>query len=190
MFTTLLAFGLITFVGEVPALGGTTALLLLCVFTVVNIACWCCARTRSHKHSATPTILPVLGALCCAFLVGPWTGRDPVQYKVAGVLLAIGVAAVGGDRVDQPRHWCEGGGADAGDRRHQRPRELTQDRFGWNLGLRSTHLLACMTSSEKSATFRDRACQTSPPTRAREDELVGAGRSNAARSRAKARCGR
>ncbi len=37
-FTTLLAFGLITFVGEVPALGGTTALLLLCVFTVVNIA--------------------------------------------------------------------------------------------------------------------------------------------------------
>ena len=37
-FTTLLAFALITFVGEVPALGGTTALLLLCVFTVVNIA--------------------------------------------------------------------------------------------------------------------------------------------------------
>ena len=37
-FTTLLAFGLITFVGEVPALGGTTALLLLCVFTVVNVA--------------------------------------------------------------------------------------------------------------------------------------------------------
>ena len=37
-FTTLLAFGLITFVGEVPALGGTTALLLLAVFTVVNIA--------------------------------------------------------------------------------------------------------------------------------------------------------
>ena len=36
-FTTLLAFGLITFVGGVPALGGTTALLLLCVFTVVNI---------------------------------------------------------------------------------------------------------------------------------------------------------
>ena len=30
-FTTLLAFALITFVGEVPALGGTTALLLLCV---------------------------------------------------------------------------------------------------------------------------------------------------------------
>ncbi len=37
-FTTLLAFALIAFVGEVPALGGTTALLLLCVFTVVNVA--------------------------------------------------------------------------------------------------------------------------------------------------------
>ena len=37
-FTTLLAFGLITFVGEVPALGGTTALLLLCVYSGVNVA--------------------------------------------------------------------------------------------------------------------------------------------------------
>ena len=33
----------------------------------------------------------MLGAVCCAFLAGPWTGRDPVQYKVAGVLLGIGV---------------------------------------------------------------------------------------------------
>ena len=38
LFTTALAFGLITFVGAVPALGGTTALLLLMVFTVVNVA--------------------------------------------------------------------------------------------------------------------------------------------------------
>jgi APA family basic amino acid/polyamine antiporter len=30
--------------------------------------------------------------ICCAFLVGPWTGRDPVQYKIAGVLIGIGVA--------------------------------------------------------------------------------------------------
>jgi hypothetical protein len=33
----------------------------------------------------------VLGAVSCAFLAGPWTGRDPVQYAIAGVLLAIGV---------------------------------------------------------------------------------------------------
>lgn len=91
-FTTLLAFALITFVGEVPALGGTTALLLLCVFTVVNIAVLILRRDPvDHEHFRTPTILPVLGALFCAFLTGPWTGRDFVQYRVAGVLLGIGV---------------------------------------------------------------------------------------------------
>jgi basic amino acid/polyamine antiporter, APA family len=91
-FTTLLAFGLITFVGEVPALGGTTALLLLCVFTVVNVAVLVLRRDRvGHKHFRTPTILPVLGAICCAFLAGPWTGRDPVQYTIAGILIGIGL---------------------------------------------------------------------------------------------------
>ncbi|HKY85984.1 MAG TPA: APC family permease [Pseudorhodoplanes sp.] len=91
-FTTLLAFALITFVGEVPALGGTTALLLLCVFTVVNIAVLVLRKdTVAHKHFRTPTILPVLGAISCAFLAGPWTGRAMVQYNVAGVLIAIGI---------------------------------------------------------------------------------------------------
>jgi APA family basic amino acid/polyamine antiporter len=91
-FTTLLAFGLITFVGEVPALGGTTALLLLCVFTVVNVAVLVLRRDPvDYQHFRTPTILPILGTLSCAFLAGPWTGRDPVQYKIAGVLIAIGI---------------------------------------------------------------------------------------------------
>ena len=44
---------LITFVGEVPALGGTTALLLLCVFTVVNIAVLV-LRTRHGRPQALP----------------------------------------------------------------------------------------------------------------------------------------
>ena len=92
LFTTLLAFALITFVGEVPALGGTTALLLLCVFTVVNIAVLVLRRDPvDHEHFRTPTVVPLIGAVCCGFLTGPWTGRDPVQYKVAGLLLAIGV---------------------------------------------------------------------------------------------------
>ena len=90
-FTSLLAFGLITFVGAVPALGGTTALLLLGVFTVVNVAVLVLRKdTVDHKHFRTPTILPILGALSCAFLVGPWTGRPSIQYVIAGVLLAIG----------------------------------------------------------------------------------------------------
>ena len=91
-FTTLLAFGLITFVGEVPALGGTTALLLLCVFTVVNIAVLVLRSDHVHHHHfRTPTFLPILGALSCAFLVGPWTGRASVQYTIAGVLIAVGI---------------------------------------------------------------------------------------------------
>ena len=91
-FTTLLAFALITFVGEVPALGGTTALLLLCVFTVVNVAVLVLRKdTVGHKHFRTPTLLAVLGAISCAFLAGPWTGRNPVQYQIAGWLIGIGV---------------------------------------------------------------------------------------------------
>ena len=39
----------------------------------------------------SPTILPIAGALFCAFFAGPWTGRDPVQYKIAGILIGIGV---------------------------------------------------------------------------------------------------
>ncbi|MCO4317633.1 APC family permease [Phyllobacterium sp. 21LDTY02-6] len=91
-FTTLLAFGLILFVGEVPALGGTTALLLLFVFTIVNVAVLVLRREKvEHDHFRTPTLLPIVGAISCAFFAGPWTGRDPVQYKIAGVLIAVGV---------------------------------------------------------------------------------------------------
>ena len=91
-FTTLLSFALITFVGAVPALGGTTALLLLCVFTVVNIAVLVLRKDRvDHAHFRTPTFLPVIGALACAFFAGPWTGRDPIQYRIAGVLIGIGI---------------------------------------------------------------------------------------------------
>jgi APA family basic amino acid/polyamine antiporter len=95
-FTTLLAFGLISFVGEVPALGGTTALLLLCVFTVVNVAVLVLRRDPvDHDHFRTPTILPLLGVAACAFFAGPWTGRDPTQYGIAGILLGIGVVLWG-----------------------------------------------------------------------------------------------
>jgi amino acid transporter len=91
-FTTLLAFGLISFVGEVPALGGTTALLLLCVFTIVNVAVLVLRRDPvAHQHFRTPTVLPVIAAICCAFLAGPWTGRDAVQYKIAGILIGVGI---------------------------------------------------------------------------------------------------
>ena len=103
VFVTLIALGLIVgvtkFMGEdtVEALGGTTALLLLGVFTLVNIACLVLKRTHhvSHEHFKAPVLVSVLGAVTCAFLVGPWTDRDPVQYKIAGILIALGVVLSG-----------------------------------------------------------------------------------------------
>lgn len=100
LFTTLLAFGLIYFVvtkSETPAvslLGGTTALLLLCVFTVVNLSLLVLRKQPAdHAHFRTPTILPWLGVLTCAFLVGPWarSAAQMDQYRIGGWLLAVGL---------------------------------------------------------------------------------------------------
>jgi basic amino acid/polyamine antiporter, APA family len=96
-FTTVLAFGLIVYVTQtssdaVSTLGGTTALLLLGVFTIVNVACLVLRRDAvGHHHFRAPTALPVVGALTCAFFVTPFTDRDTQQYEVAGLLLVIGV---------------------------------------------------------------------------------------------------
>ncbi|MFC9896135.1 APC family permease [Nocardia sp. NPDC127579] len=93
LFTTALALGLIFFVSKVAELGGTTALLLLAVFTVVNVAVLVLRRDPvAHEHFRTPTALPVVGALTCGFLVTPYTDRNPDQYAIAGALLAVGAA--------------------------------------------------------------------------------------------------
>ncbi len=92
IFTSVLAVVLILFAGGVPELGGTTSLLLLCVFTVVNIAVLVLRRDRvEHEHFRAPTALPVLGTLSCAFLAGPWTGRDPIQYVIGASLIGLGI---------------------------------------------------------------------------------------------------
>jgi amino acid transporter len=97
IFTTVIAFGLITVVTKqsgdaISALGGTTALLLLGVFTIVNIAVLVLRKdTINRKHFVSPTVLPIIGAICCAFFVTPFTGRNPIQYTIAGWLLALGV---------------------------------------------------------------------------------------------------
>jgi amino acid transporter len=97
LFTTAIAFGLIWVVtnrtGEViGALGGTTALLLLGVFTIVNICVLVLRKdVKDRPHFVTPTFLPIVGALLCGFFVTPWTGRDPIQYQIAAWLLVGGV---------------------------------------------------------------------------------------------------
>jgi amino acid transporter len=91
IFTTVIAFGLIWF-ADLSALGGTTSLLLLCVFTVVNIAVLVLRKDPvEHKHFKAPTVIPIIGAVVCAFLASPLSGRAAADYRVAGVLLVIGV---------------------------------------------------------------------------------------------------
>lgn len=91
LFTTALALGLASWAG-VRALGGTTALLLLCVFAIVNVAVLVLRRRPSeHDHYRAPTICPILGFVSCVYLASPFSGRDPQQYRIAGVLLLIGV---------------------------------------------------------------------------------------------------
>lgn len=100
LFTTGAAAALITFVGAVPQLGGATALLLLAVFTIVSITVLVLRSDRvEHDHFRAPAFLPVPGSLSCAFLVGPWTGRDPAQYAIAGALLGLGVICCGPTRL-------------------------------------------------------------------------------------------
>ncbi|MVA74794.1 amino acid permease [Auraticoccus sp. F435] len=92
VFTTVLAFALIS-LADLTALGGTTSLILLCVFTVVNIAVLVLRRDEvGHQHFRTPAVIPVLGALLCAYLASPLSGRSTADYEVAGWLMLIGVA--------------------------------------------------------------------------------------------------
>jgi basic amino acid/polyamine antiporter, APA family len=99
LFTTIIALGLISFISldpknpVVPLLGGTTSLLLLAVFAVVNVAVLVLRRERvDHDHFRTPSALPVIGAIVCVYLVLPWTSGRPIeQYGIAGVLIGIGL---------------------------------------------------------------------------------------------------
>ena len=99
-FSTVLALVLIvavTFLADtavISALAGTTALLLLCVFAVVNVACLVLRREPGPEGGfEVPGWMPVLGAITCLYLAGPWARdrEDWVQYEVAGGMLAVGV---------------------------------------------------------------------------------------------------
>lgn len=99
LFTTVIAFGLIFYVSvfasstAVSVLGGTTSLLLLAVFAMVNIAVLVLRRDvqQAGGHFKTPTALPVIGCVTSLYLVSPLSGRPGTQYLLAGILLLIGV---------------------------------------------------------------------------------------------------
>lgn len=96
LFTAALAVALVVIVGEdgVKKLGGTTALLLLCVFTGVNIACLVLRQDKvEHAHFRAPPGTPLLGALLCGYLALPGlSGRPASDYAVAVGLLGVGMA--------------------------------------------------------------------------------------------------
>ncbi len=102
LFSTSLSLVLISVVSAVAAadpdssvvanLGGTTSLLLLAVFAVVHICVLVLRRDPvEHRHFRAPTFLPWVGAAVCLYLVSPLTDREPIQYSIAGALLALGL---------------------------------------------------------------------------------------------------
>jgi amino acid transporter len=98
VFSTALGVALILAVrfvlGEetIGALGGTTALLLLCVFGLVNISVLVLRKDIvDADHFVTPTVLPVIGAITSFALVGPWA-QETKNYVIASGLLGIGLA--------------------------------------------------------------------------------------------------
>jgi amino acid transporter len=103
IFTTLIAFGLIFYVtafansSAIAVLGGTTSLLLLAVFAMVNVAVLVLRRDvqAAGGHFRTPTVLPIIGFLASAYLVLPFSGRPAQQYLLAGILIVIGIVLFG-----------------------------------------------------------------------------------------------
>lgn len=101
--TTAIALGLASW-GGVRTLGGATALLLLSVFTLVNVAVLVLRRRPvEHSHYRAPSALPVVGIVSSAFLASPLSGRDVEEYRVVGALLALGVVLWGVNRLFQGR---------------------------------------------------------------------------------------
>lgn len=98
LFSTVLALGLIYYVASQPdsnivgALSATTGLLLLGVFTVVNVACMILRRDPDTGFFKSPGLTPVAGAvLSFLLIVIPWGERDPMVYTVAAGMLLIGI---------------------------------------------------------------------------------------------------
>ncbi|MCS7478977.1 APC family permease [Umezawaea endophytica] len=91
IFTSGIAVILVSFV-DIAALGGTTSLLLLIVFAIVNVAVLVLRKEKAdHEHFRAPTWVPWLGVITCTFLASPLSGRPLADYKIALYLLGAGV---------------------------------------------------------------------------------------------------
>jgi amino acid transporter len=91
LFTTAIAVVLVS-TGDVGTLADTTVLLLLFVFTIVNVAVLVLRREDvDHEHFEAPSVLPVLGAVVSVALIVHTAQDDLSTFARAGALVAIGV---------------------------------------------------------------------------------------------------
>jgi amino acid transporter len=91
LFTTLISVILIT-TGDLESLADTTVLLLLSVFTIVNIAVLVLRRQPvEHEHFQAPSVFPVLGAIVSVALIVDTALDDLAVFARAAILLVIGV---------------------------------------------------------------------------------------------------
>ena len=99
LLTLAIAAALVS-TGSLTGLADTTVLLLLLVFTVVNVSVLVLRREPvDHPHFRAPTVVPAVGAVASLVLASPLTGRDADVYLRAGILLAIGVVLWAVDRL-------------------------------------------------------------------------------------------
>ena len=100
VFTTVIGLILVS-TGDLETLADTTVLLLLCAFTIVNIAVLVLRRDEvDHDHFRAPTIAPILGAIVCVVLI---VDNEGEIFLRAGLLLLLGavlwvLAYAGGHR--------------------------------------------------------------------------------------------
>ena len=76
--------------GDLGGLADTTVLLLLAVFTSVNVSVLVLRRERvEHDHFRAPTVMPIAGAIVCVVLIAD---NEAATFLRAGLLLALGAA--------------------------------------------------------------------------------------------------
>lgn len=79
---------LLILTGDLSELADTTVLLLLAVFTTVNVAVLVLRRDPvEHQHFRAPTPIPVLGVAIC---IGLMTTKEADVFERAGSLLVLG----------------------------------------------------------------------------------------------------
>jgi amino acid transporter len=77
--------------GDLAALADTTVLLLLFVFTIVNVSVLVLRREPvEHEHFRAPSVFPVIGALVSVALIVHTATDDPSTFARAGGLVLLG----------------------------------------------------------------------------------------------------